>query len=647
MNFIRRSKKGFALIFVILIAAAMMIPILMLLSSTIPRRTDVVGEAVSDRVLSVSDATIDNILNQINTFPFTFSVNSVKGETQADALTKAQDYLISYYISQLNGGLPDISDPVGSYNLISGYVSTYIYNLNTQEYYVVWDSPNSRIAHVSSVGPTGDVVTTPLKSLSSGSIATIASIDSNYTTDNLWLEIDTNTKYWPVEPDKWDIKTTAYLMSKTDIKRTIEAIASRGTASPTADEFADGTWFTHDTYTTSTIHNFSDYSGLYNDRVYFGRFETTTGMIRSNADIYMGGWAHDAIFAHGTVTDQAVDDGYKNDGQFGPLAKNLNWAKANKYATDGYPAAQFPNGQLALTGTNPVRYPPDPNGGLQDKAGSDYYVNGSATIVFNANGTVTINGNTLPMPPNGAIYVEGTATVSGTVKGQCTVGAGGDINIGGNIIYNTPPRLDRNEPMPPNPDLLGLIAHNNILIPVATFNANNHLEIDAAMLAVNGNFGIGSGYSWHPINGSGTYEAWWNGCQATYLTSNAPAIVSGSSIEGYDIQHTNYDWNLYDYGPPPFYPATGSAETTNTIDNYPAVTDSTLVNKDTGILTHLKKSQLTPITDPTIPYSYMYVYNGVTYYYGNTFDWYANAAMSKTALYRISWKEQIANPVKP
>jgi len=69
---------------------------------------------------------------------------------------------------------------------------------------------------------------------------------------------------------------------------------------------------------------------------------------------------------------------------------------------------------------------------------ADYYVNGNATVVFNANGTVTINGTNKPMPANGIIYIDGTATVSGTVLGQCTVGAA-KINIGGNIVYVTPP----------------------------------------------------------------------------------------------------------------------------------------------------------------------------------------------------------------
>lgn len=64
-----------------------------------------------------------------------------------------------------------------------------------------------------------------------------------------------------------------------------------------------------------------------------------------------------------------------------------------------------------------------------------------------------------------------------------------------------------------------------------------------------------------------------------------------------------------------------------------------------AVLTGLNKSDLTPTGDSTYPYSY--VYNGHTYYYGGTFNWYATAVMSKSALYRISWKEQIASAVTP
>lgn len=662
MNTMKKTRKGFALIFVLLIAAAMMIPVLMLLSSLAPRKTNVTGEAISDRTLALSDSTVDNILNQVNTFPFNVTGSSLmQGYTQdadGNVLTEgtydassqlAQTSVVYHYVSQLNGGtLPDVPDvadtaAITAFNAacaeIAGNVSTYVYNLNTQERYALWDSTNSKVASVAVVGPDGDIVTGTLKNLSSGATTTFPVLDSSYKTDNIWVEIDTNTKY---VADQWNITVTSYLLSKPDIKRTVKALASRGTPTTAVDALADGSWFTHDTSTVTRTHSFADYAGLYHTKAYFGKYETTSGPIRSDANLYMGGWAKDPVFANNTVYDEAVDDYNGNhDGRFGPDQKNLYWAQHNGYSTAGYPAANWANVDLALYGSNHTRNPADANGGVQDKAVGAYYINGDATVVFNANGTVTINGTNLSLPANGAIFVEGTATVSGTVHGQCSVGAS-KINIGGNIIYTVPPRTDRNAAIPTNPDLLGLISHGDITITTSTFNANHHLQIDAAMISAAGNFGIDSNAPWHYIDPTGTYAGTWNGCQACWNTSNAPAInLGGNKVRGYEVQHTNFDWNLRDYGVPPFYPTTNVGETTDIIDQYPVVTDSAIM----GVLTNLNKNDLTLTGLSTYPYSY--VYNGVTYYYGGTFNWYATSTMSKSALYRISWKEQIASAVTP
>jgi hypothetical protein len=676
-----KMRRGFAMIFVILIALAMIIPVLILAASTIPRRTAVTGEAISDRVLAVADATVDNVLTQINNFPFTFVASSSDDPDQASALKKVEDYLVAYHLALLNGGFPDLNNILGSEHVsgsllnIENNVSTYLYNLETQEYYVVWDStitpdyPNGHIANVSMVEPDGAIKTGTLKNFSTGNLISggIQSIAPNYKTDNLWIEIDTRSGY---VADQWEINITSYMLSKPEIKRTIKAVASRGNLqsdveehSTPQQELANGNWYTRTTDVYLTTVYFSDYSGLYHTRVYFGKYETTRGMIRSDSDLYMGGWAEDPVYAHGTVYDIAIDDNNRHDGRFGPDQENLAWAKTTdpKYATNGYPAATWPNGDLALTGTNPVKVEPgDPNGGLQDKAASGYYISGDATIVFsvvNGVGKVSINnGSPMDMPTNGAIYVTGTATVSGTVDGRCTVGAGNNINIGGDIIYNTPPRVNKDDPVTGIPDSLGLIAFNSLIIPVTTFNANSHqLEVDAAMLAVHGSFGIGSGYSPHNIDGSGKYQAWWNGCQAMWSTSNAPAIVvSGSSIEGYDVQHTNYDWNLYSYGAPPYYPLTNSYSQEHKTVAYPLVTDSNIL----AVLRQLNKGQLVQInpgdSDYDSSYPYKYYYEGTWYYYGTTFNiipgslsYSATAQMNSTPLYRITWKEQVAQPIEP
>ncbi len=651
-----RNRKGFAMVFVVLVALAMIIPAMILASNAVSRRKIVSGEAVSDRALSVADATIDKILNKINTFNFTFTTPPYSG---SDANENAEDYLIGYYISQINGGVPNPSDPTGSLATIKKNVSTFLYNFSNQHYYVVWDSTNNKVAAVSAIGPDGDIKTKKIKDLSTGVIYnSIMSIPngSDYKTNNLWVEVDVRADYIP---DQWVVTDTAYLLSKPNIKRTIQAVAERGKVVVNTSDVADGNWYIKK---TEKVY-FSDFSGLYHQDVYFGKYEITRGAIRSDGDVYMGGWAYDPVYASGEVHDEAIDDYNGNhDGRFGPPDKrypkghNLHWAENHKYAFDYYPEAEWPNGDAALFGSNPARDPANDDG-LQDKADKDagYYIDRDATIVFNPNGTVTItpegeDSYTVPMPPNGAIFVDGDATVSGTVKGRCSVGASDDIYIGGNIQYSTPPRTNKKTIIPPGytPDALGLIAYNDILIPGSTFNAHHHLRVDAAMLAVNGSFGVADDVPWHYTDGSGEYEAWWNGCQAVWSTDNAPAIFDGwGRTKGYDIQHTNYDWNLYNFGSPPFYPVTDSRTETK----YILVTEpEELYNYLHSLpMSQLQSTSSDPDYNPDYPYKY--TYNGVTYYYDGTDSGsVTTATMSekeKKGLYRISWKEQIANPVKP
>ena len=676
-KFKMKVRKGFALIFVIIIALAMIIPALILASSAIPRRTAVTGEAISDRVLSVADATIDKILNSVNTFGFNYSFTGSWVDSESEAKSQVMERVIAYYIAQLNGGnIDSVSLSTAEYN-----VSTFLYKLDTQTYYALWDDGTGNLLAVSSVGPQGNVQNSKIKDLSTGIVYdNISDIDDKYLTDNLWVELDTNTKYWENSstPDEWNIKVTAYLISKPEITRTILAKATRGDLNtPTEYEAIPkydrtkvyypnvGNWYEYKL--TESI--FCDYSGIYHSRAYFGRYEVTRGKIWSDQDLYMGGWAQDKVYAGIKVYDKESTSA-SSTGKFGPDKKNLTWAKANDYAEDYAGQAAWPNGNQALFGSSQTsRNPGDSNGGLQDKSYDEYYVNGSATIVFsvdaNGVGWVTINNGTpLPMPPNGAIYVEGNATVSGTVKGQCTVGARNNVYIGGDIKYSTPPAMDKTPTPNPYPDLLGIIAGQSIIIPKSTFLAEPELEIDAAIMAVSGVFKIADDAPWHTYGSN--YVGKWYGAQAVWDALNgAPLVVSGSSARGYDVQQTYYDWNLLTYGPPPFFPGTSNYEWKYervtgenevflkripiygdpSINPYPLVKlDPPIIDIDTGNT-----------------FYYYYDYNGKRYYYnslefsedeeltpaGQLERWRATGKINETPLYRISWKEQIAEPVIP
>ncbi len=205
---------------------------------------------------------------------------------------------------------------------------------------------------------------------------------------------------------------------------------------------------------------------------------------------------------------------------------------------------------------------------------SGYYFNGTNKAVelhFLENGTIQVkegNGPTriINMPtnypvtlpdgtvyPGGVIYVQGDVTVRGKVNGRVTVYASDDVWIKSDLTYVHPPITDPNQTPNYIPDSLGLIAYNNVIIHK---NAPERLRIDAAILAQTGSFGIDPNANWHPYNPNG-HILDFRGSQTFYSSNNAPAIVSGSKVKGYETQLTYYDYNLR-RARPPLFPSIGN-----------------------------------------------------------------------------------------
>ena len=181
-------------------------------------------------------------------------------------------------------------------------------------------------------------------------------------------------------------------------------------------------------------------------------------------------------------------------------------------------------------------------------------LSGNSTVTFNSNGTINVTNvakgwtnKNMPTPSNKAIYVQaGTATVSGTVKGQITVASDDTVYISNNVMYNTDPMSN-----PSSTDLLALVAKNNITITAATAPAN--LEIEAVLVAINGVFQV---------------DNWWasgkgNMVQYGSLINNVcgPTGVfdpsTGTLYGGYN-QLQYYDTRLQTLIPPWFPPAVDS-----------------------------------------------------------------------------------------
>jgi hypothetical protein len=606
-----------ALLLVMFVAFVSLALLTALFAAIAPRRTSVSQEARANRALAVADGTIDRLLGQINNTGLTYSA------LPASSTDSVESSLVSQLLVGINGG----SAATASTN-----VRHYFYDTKTDTYYVLKND-------------TDPVATGTLTDLSTGvdvpGAGGLAGLDATYASDNRWFQLDTNATYWydPNKPDTWNMRATAFNMSEPDIKRTIQAEANRGDITISPADVANGAWFTA---SSSTINYFSDYSITYHNTVMFGDLMDVSGGLRSDADVYMGGWAEGPVYASGTVYDYYTAGDHH--GRFGVDAVNLATAMSQHLVTNNVLKANWlTNGAAALTTLS------------TSSKSTAYYVNTNATIVFSVVGgvgKVTINGTLLNLPVNGAIYVIGDATVSGLVRGKVTIGASDDIYIGGNITYTSLPRADMNAPsVDVNfQDELGLIANSDIIIPASTYNANKTLTINAAMLAVTGNFGLDasqlSSYSQHSVNSSPHWVLTDNGSHSAYKSDSAPCMGS-DPVRGYEVQHINYDWNLTNGARPPFFPAADDS-----VPSHPVY--GVYNGADLAMLQALTISQLTAVTALSNPPAYAvgvrYSYlapSGTTYYYGNEFNWVYTGgyAASKNSLYRVSWKEEIAQPV--
>src|SRR5262249_30698527 len=110
----------------------------------------------------------------------------------------------------------------------------------------------------------------------------------------------------------------------------------------------------------------------------------------------------------------------------------------------------------------------------------------------------------LNLPANGVIYVQnnptsttqgdritsgctspcnGDVSVQGVLKGQLTIATDNDVNIIGDVTYNT---------YPGGTDVLGLVALNNVAVCHGTTPCNTPHTIDAAILALQHSFYVQS-----------------------------------------------------------------------------------------------------------------------------------------------------------
>ena len=156
--------------------------------------------------------------------------------------------------------------------------------------------------------------------------------------------------------------------------------------------------------------------------------------------------------------------------------------------------------------------------------------------------------------PNGTIFVDNAELhISGTVKGNYSIGVGGtengkgNIYLDDNIVYANDPTKN-----PSSQDMLGIVAQQNVYISDNDANSNG-INIDAAIYVEEGGFGA---ENYDDRGPSGTINLLGGITQKTRLpvgTFNWKGIISGFN------KSYRYDDRLM-FSFPPTFPSTGFFE---------------------------------------------------------------------------------------
>ena len=195
-------------------------------------------------------------------------------------------------------------------------------------------------------------------------------------------------------------------------------------------------------------------------------------------------------------------------------------------------------------------------------ASNGLWFEGNTTITLQNSGTMIVTNPVrnwtnveVPIPANGAVFVNrGNLNVAGVLRGQLTLGSSNDVVIMGDVTYNTDPQSD-----PTSPDLLGLVAEQNVVV---SQDAPNNVTVQAGIVALNESF---------------TVENWWNGSPRGDLTVLGSMVQkrrgpvgtfdshSGQKRSGY-TKHYIYDGRFTELTPP-YYPTTTDYQTALWQDN--------------------------------------------------------------------------------
>jgi len=274
----------------------------------------------------------------------------------------------------------------------------------------------------------------------------------------------------------------------------------------------------------------ADFQMVSNADVSYGSTATTRGKIYAGIDssnvkhnIAHAGTAYGNLYAEGSITQSP---------------NYMNNAKGYSSSTIRSVIPNAINFNTFTTSLVDLKAAAQATGGVYlDDSTKDAW-----KLTFNSAGTVTIasckkNNNydvaataptctttqTVTMPAAGAIYVNQTVIVSGTVKGQVTVASNANVVIADNISYATP-----------GVDVLGLVAKNEMI--VASYVPYN-LTWTAATIAQTG--------QWRSYDSSTDH--------GTMTFTGSTATDEGGYMSMFATRNYIYDSNLL-YLQPPYFP---------------------------------------------------------------------------------------------
>ncbi len=180
------------------------------------------------------------------------------------------------------------------------------------------------------------------------------------------------------------------------------------------------------------------------------------------------------------------------------------------------------------------------------------HLTGPTTILLKNDGTMNVtnshkgwNNKNMFLPDNGALFVTGgNLYISGTLKGQLSVGTNRNVVVTSNITYNTDPRTN-----PESTDVLGLIAERDVVI---SRNAPYNVKVEASIMALGNSFIV---ENWWQPPAKGVLTVYGGIIQRERGPVGTFSSSTGRKRSGYSKSY-HYDRRLVNF-PPPFYPTTG------------------------------------------------------------------------------------------